>query len=189
MIGHSGAFANDAARICGGENSLGQQDICYQLDLKQNSWIKMRPKLMQKRSWAEAIPDDDGEMWLIGGQNDKNAIFETEKFLFQDQKWVKGANLPAELQDSGIEGHCIIKINATSIFIIGGYVPPFEFVNEFFEETQQQDTSCEYYCDYVEEYEIDLGILGEKILCFTIFEFGALFSNTYVFRTCSRRRF
>ena len=50
MIGHSGAFANDAARICGGENSLGQQDICYQLDLKQNSWIKMRPKLMQKRS-------------------------------------------------------------------------------------------------------------------------------------------
>lgn len=49
LIGHFGAFANDAARICGGENVYGEQDTCYQLDLRKNIWEAMRPKMLHKR--------------------------------------------------------------------------------------------------------------------------------------------
>ena len=84
-----------------------------------------------RRSWAAAIADDDGEMLVIGGQNEEKAITDTEKFIFDENTWVKGPPLPDELRNEGVEGHCIIKINKTSIFIVGGYVRPFQFKQTF----------------------------------------------------------
>ena len=36
MLGHVGIYSQDAPRVCGGKNTFGQLDTCYELDTNIN---------------------------------------------------------------------------------------------------------------------------------------------------------
>ena len=40
MLGHVGIYSQDAPRVCGGKNTFGQLDTCYELNTDTNRFIK-----------------------------------------------------------------------------------------------------------------------------------------------------
>ena len=39
MLGHVGIYSQDAPRVCGGKNTFGQLDTCYELDTDTNRFL------------------------------------------------------------------------------------------------------------------------------------------------------
>ena len=41
MLGHVGIYSQDAPRVCGGKNTFGQLDTCYELDTDINRFYQI----------------------------------------------------------------------------------------------------------------------------------------------------
>ena len=55
-------------------------------------------------------------LWIVGGQNQDNVKLNTSEFVYLNKKSVEGPTLNLEF----LFGHCMVKLNDSAIFIIGG---------------------------------------------------------------------
>ena len=103
LHGHTGIFAKDAPRICGGKNNKGEiTDTCFEYNALKNKWAKMGRNNMEfKRFGAETVLNAKEDMWVMGGSSDSNLVY-SETFKYRppkrgrlNGKWRKAAALPA----------------------------------------------------------------------------------------------
>ena len=55
-------------------------------------------------------------LWIVGGKNQDNVRLNTSEFVYLNKKSVEGPTLNLEF----LIGHCMVKLNDSAIFIIGG---------------------------------------------------------------------
>ena len=55
-------------------------------------------------------------LWIVGGENQDNVKLNTSEFVYLNKKSVEGPTLNLEF----LFGHCMVKLNDSAIFIIGG---------------------------------------------------------------------
>ena len=64
------------------------------------------------RDRAAATIDQDGNMWVIGGQNHQDdGLTSTEVYDYQPKgtgKWRKGPRIPIDLP-GGLDSHCVVR--------------------------------------------------------------------------------
>ena len=146
VLGSVGAYTQDAALFCGGENRSGRQKHCHEYLPTTNTWERVKD--MSKERFLATAALNKGRMWVIGGVKPgdvKAATCEkvrsassTEEYTYKRSnrdrnrnlsKWQTGKPIPAYLRDSGIVGHCTVQINDTYIFMAGGYAPEYHVID------------------------------------------------------------
>jgi N-acetylneuraminic acid mutarotase len=131
ILGHTGIFAKDTAIVCGGLNGDGDQKNCYEWDFMVNRWKskKRHPNdgikpMKTARDRAAATIDQDGNIWVIGGQNaETEGLTTTEIYDYQTKgtgKWREGPEIPNDLP-GGLDSHCVVRIDYTRTMLIGGF--------------------------------------------------------------------
>ena len=110
-----GAYINNVATVCGGNN--GAQDRCSQFSFDTNSWSLAPFSLNQERRYAAAVLLPNMTFFVMGGVESTNAETTTE--LLIDVKFEYGPELP----DRYIL-HCTVMYNETHVFIGGGFYAP-----------------------------------------------------------------
>ena len=70
------------------------------------------PPMKTQRDRPAGTIDQDGNVWVLGGQNlDDTGLATTEIYDYQPKgegKWRKGPNLPKGLP-GGLDSHCIVR--------------------------------------------------------------------------------
>lgn len=87
----------------------------------------------QQRVYASSVLDQEGNMWVTGGNYENNASDSTEVYEYKPKgagKWRKGYPLPKSYRNTGIESHCTVRINATHIFMGGGFLTEYKIQDE-----------------------------------------------------------
>ena len=83
------------------------------------------PAMNEKRYLATAVLNEDGHMWVFGGTSNSKAAQSTEVFHYNPRngqgRWQRANPLPADLRDSGLESHCSVRLNASHVFVAGGF--------------------------------------------------------------------
>ena len=68
--------------------------------------------MKKTRNRAASTIDQDGNMWVIGGENHNDAgLRSTEVYDYQPKgtgKWRKGPKIPRDLP-GGLDSHCIVR--------------------------------------------------------------------------------
>ena len=64
------------------------------------------------RSYASAVLNEDGNIWILGGTAEDQASDTTEVYEYAPRgegRWRKGPQLPPDYRDTGIESHCTVR--------------------------------------------------------------------------------
>ena len=64
------------------------------------------------RSYASAVLNEDGNLWILGGTAEDQASDTTEVYEYAPRGegiWRKGPQLPPDYRDTGIESHCTVR--------------------------------------------------------------------------------
>jgi len=100
--GYVAKLTDEGPMLCGGGNYS-----CYLLE-KYGTWKEVK-SMTTPRTRAAAV-DIDAGWWVTGGSGDES----TE--LWDGENWRSSVNLPKPL-----DGHCMVKINSSHVFITAGY--------------------------------------------------------------------
>lgn len=131
-LGLTGQFTKDAPIVCGGKNGFENLNTCYEFNSTVNRWYPI-PHMAHKRYYATSVLDERGNMWVLGGTHNSKASDSTEIYRYKPLprggRWSRGKPLPPDLRDSGISGHCTVRLNKTHILLVGGYASAYRFVD------------------------------------------------------------
>ena len=108
----SGAFINNRLVICGGTYPITGQ--CYSLGPKETAW--QEAGTLKTPRYVAASTELNGKMITMGG-NSNGALQSTEIMDAETKLSTYGPNLPTTLF-----GFCMVKVNASRVLLIGGYV-------------------------------------------------------------------
>ena len=64
------------------------------------------------RSYASAITNEKGDLWILGGTAEDKASQSTEVYEYRPRgegQWRTGPQLPPAYRDTGIESHCTVR--------------------------------------------------------------------------------
>ena len=103
--------------------------------------------MTEPRQNSASTLDENGNMWVIGGlaSNDKNQTdnsISTEVYEYRIEGtgvWKKGYELPSILRDTGIQSHCVVKINTTHVFMAGGFADVFKNCDTLADQVEDQN--------------------------------------------------
>ena len=101
--------------VCGGESDIefaqNVQNICRRYDVISNKWIEMEHRMISPRRAAASTVNQDGDLWIIGGDDGNGPVGTSEilKNIDGEWKWQDGPALPKEVQGSGLSNHCVVK--------------------------------------------------------------------------------
>ena len=107
----TGAFVNTKAVICGGYPAITN---CYTLSKSENTW-KLSGNLITGRESAASV-EINNKLVVFGGYNYGVYLESTEEFDADSGTATAGPNMPLP-----IGFHCAVKVNDTTVLIIGGY--------------------------------------------------------------------
>jgi hypothetical protein len=106
--------------ICGGYDGT---DSCKCYALQNQSWTKISSLNQCRRYPASAMVSlgEEEEVLLITGGSDRSTVFKSVE-SFDGTEWELGqvSELPY-----GVRQHCLVKINATTLLLIGGMETTF----------------------------------------------------------------
>eukprot|EP00095_Tigriopus_kingsejongensis_P000444 maker-scaffold492_size156171-snap-gene-0.17 protein:Tk00444 transcript:maker-scaffold492_size156171-snap-gene-0.17-mRNA-1 annotation:"AT19278p" len=132
-LGMTGQVTKDTVIFCGGKNGDDNLNTCYQYDTLANDWIKSPtsklPSMLEKRYLAGSSLDERGDLWVLGGSNGAGAADSTEIFDFKSKTWKRGKPLPSYYRDSGLNSHCVVRLNKTHVVIAGGFASEYTISN------------------------------------------------------------
>ncbi len=133
--GAVGTFIAGRPVVCGGRSSVEDYyDACYGYVVANDSWVKGE-SMGERRFQATAIMIDSRRWWITGGFSGTHVYNTTE--IYQPGKgFTKGMYTPVKLKERNLLvvsffpgpnlpevtfQHCLVKINATHIFNVGGF--------------------------------------------------------------------
>ena len=73
------------------------------------------------RSYASAVLNQDGNLWILGGTAEDQASDTTEVYEYAPRGegiWRKGPQLPPDYRDTGIESHCTVRYHIRLVSFI-----------------------------------------------------------------------
>ena len=109
--GATGGLLQKSPIVCGGiDNNLDYPQECVVIGQPDK-----KIKMLEKRSDAASVVLNKTTLWVVGGNDGKNALSSTE-FIKIDQPSANGPVLPFS-----IYGRSVIQFDETSIYIIGGW--------------------------------------------------------------------
>ena len=110
MLATGALLQNDKPLICGGWNDqLIKNDKCNIIGKEGQI------QLLEKRAASSSIAIDEDSLWITGGVNDDGHLKTTEFVNIKTLSSIPGPDLPIELA-----GHCMVKLNQTTVIVIGG---------------------------------------------------------------------
>lgn len=114
--GYVGTLTTDGPLLCGGSVRRVFHLECHLL-ANSGEWVGM-PPMQNARVWAAAVTLGDA-WWVTGGRTvlDRNTKWLATTELWHNQSWSSYTDLPA-----GSDGHCLVKLNTTHVFLTGGYI-------------------------------------------------------------------
>ena len=109
--GAVGGIINGSPVICGGRNLNGYaEQNCTIFRKEGNTNFEM----FEKRVAASSVVLNQTTLWIVGGIDPTASMHNSTEFITGESS-VKGPSLPFF-----IKNHCMVKINETAIYIIGG---------------------------------------------------------------------
>jgi hypothetical protein len=114
-----GLLTNNNALICGGKDyDVNERlDDCFAIN---ENGIKNGPRVSQPRHNAASVVWNSTTLWLTGGWLDTGITKSTE--FVQLTGSTPGPDLPLE-----VSSHCLVSLNDTTLFLIGGYLPDLTY--------------------------------------------------------------
>merc|ERR1719357_1631027 len=79
-MGPVGGYIKDTVIVCGGKNTRGNVESCFEFDSNDNRWRQIG-NMAQKRFRATSVLDERGDLWVMGGSRGDSTIQ-------ADDKWV-----------------------------------------------------------------------------------------------------
>ena len=83
-------------------------NTCFKYEFQENDWTVIS-NMMVPRLFAKSSLDEDGNLWVMGGTHESTASLTTEVYIYEENRWTRGYELPASLRDTGIESHCTVR--------------------------------------------------------------------------------
>jgi len=126
MYSATGAFVKAKLVICGGQYPITSN--CYTLSRTENTW-KLSGNLITPRLGAASV-EINNKLFIFGGADDPWAysyLQSTEEFDVDSGTSTAGPNMPL-----GIAYHCAVKVNDTTVLIIGGSDGSSELSSSYF---------------------------------------------------------
>ena len=112
--GAVGGVIDEFPIICGGRNLDGDaEQNCTIMKKERNIKFKM----LEKRVDASCVLLNKTTLWIVGGTDLALSMHNSTEFIKVGHPPIKGPYLPFS-----IKNHCMVQINESTIFIIGGYV-------------------------------------------------------------------
>ena len=112
-----GGFTSSGPMICSGESyGYSRSADCYSLR-SNGQFVKISELTMDTpREDASSIVTEDGKLMISGGRTKVGRLADTEIINAPESKTENGFELP-----NGINEHCSVLINATTVMVLGGY--------------------------------------------------------------------
>ena len=125
--GAVGTMLSNAPILCGGrdvnDGSYNILDTCVSYH-QYSVWIHSNT-MINKRIDPAGVKVNSTAFWILGGYDGSSRLDSTE-FIIQGQtNGVPGPKLPY-----GMNGMCAIKISENEIFVIGGRVGDYDYLND-----------------------------------------------------------
>ena len=108
----TGAFVNSRVVICGGA-SFSATSQCYSIGKNETEW-KLVGNMITPR-YAAASVEINNKLVIFGGYDISTIFQSTEEIDVETGTATAGPNMPL-----AIWGHCAVKLNTTTVLIIGG---------------------------------------------------------------------
>jgi len=117
-------FYHDQVLACGGSDLEEKTNKCFLLGQDLEEWVETESFLGGARSEMTASVIDDSVFFTGGKNSDDEPMSST--LVYRDGSFSYGPGLPAEKYS-----HCQVTLNATHVFITGGYVDSQTMVLNF----------------------------------------------------------
>ncbi|TRY75090.1 hypothetical protein TCAL_13207 [Tigriopus californicus] len=113
--GAFGTFIEGHPLICGGRSSVEDYyKSCYFYQNTNNSWVKAKP-MMEPRFQASVVMIDSKRWWITSGFSGEKVYNNTEIYE-TGVGFRSGPTMPAATFQ-----HCLVKVNSSHIFTVGGF--------------------------------------------------------------------
>ena len=134
-----GGFTSSGPMICSGYYSGSSRSAdCYSLR-SNGQFVKISELTMDTpRSSASSIVTEDGKLMISGGRTKVGRLADTEIINVPESKTENGFELP-----NGINEHCSVLINATTVMVLGGYYVSSPQKSTYFVNLETQITKIE----------------------------------------------
>jgi hypothetical protein len=99
--------------LCGGEQNVVPSNKCYSLE--NNEWVSLA-SLNSVRVAAVAAQLKDGKLLVTGGYDGSYSHLNSAEMLTEEGRESNIPSLPVT-----IAAHCMVTVNSTTVWVIGGY--------------------------------------------------------------------
>ena len=124
----TGGLVKQRPVICGGYPATSD---CY--TLKQGTWQFLSSMSEKRKGASSAVLND--RLWVAGGKDDGGNTLKSTEYIHPNGAVTTGPPLPEPLS-----GHCIVKLNSTTVLLTGSYTSSMRDTTLYFNaETSQFD--------------------------------------------------